>query len=104
MKRVAYFQEVAKTAGGPFNTERIHDLIQRSVSIKQQSILQYGGLSLMDPAILLVMTKKLQNLRAKDDLGDLPVLEKTYSNNPPKPSTENTMEDFGSPICKMREI
>ena len=33
MKRVAYFQEVAKTAGGSFNAERIHDLIQRSVSL-----------------------------------------------------------------------
>ena len=34
MQRVAYFQEAAKTAGGSLGTEKIHDLVQRSVSNK----------------------------------------------------------------------
>ena len=63
MKRVAYFQQLAKTAGGSFDTEKIHDLIQRSVY--PHNVLQHGGLSLMKLSYLTRHDQEVAELKSQ---------------------------------------
>ena len=60
---MAYFQEVAKVAGTSFSTEKIHDLIQRSVY--PYNIIRHEGLSLMKLSYLNRHDQEVAELKSQ---------------------------------------